>query len=489
MTQAAVTSPSVPWTGNKTDQPYSRQKSDSRIGGSGSDHVSSASSAYMNSYSVSLAYAQLSQQQQMQQMQQQMLLQQQQLILQQQELMRQQHIQHQHDSDQTQMASLVNQLLQQQKQLAELELHMKGDKEVHQDDANDGKQSEDTAAEREIIVGEAKNKGMRPQEEQTCAVRKDPHEQEPVQGDQHKPTAKTPKSSVPQPESHVHPKVDLEHLFDDFSRQQLSEISQSKKQSGKQLQDDAPTKLKERAHSSDKASEEMSSDAGTTAESSEIQEGKKEKERYDEQNPKMEGSEEHQDEKEENSGKVTVSEGLDQTGAAENQKQSVQEEEQATQDDKKCKDNEERELQRRHEIEAQIEKIKEFQKQHQQPQAQYLYEPGCIPTPQTEPNKSKDVSTDAQTREETGKLPFHRQWGHYYDSEQSCIEQEANNQCLNKEELVNKLSTAVESFEALIQGLKEKCPETGLDGFTSEWKVRQGKRMKTNNRELSQWAD
>ena len=133
-------------------------------------------------------------------------------------------------------------------------------------------------------------------------------------------------------------------------------------------------------------------------------------------------------------------------------------------------EEEDKEKQRRQEVEEQIQKIKELQKTSQQqvPKQQYLYEPGKMPELSPTPSVASEPKPPV---EEPNKPSLYRQCGHYYETQNSSIGQEENNKCLSEEEYIQKLSYAVEMFDALVVSLEQKRKNSSLTGFIAEWKV------------------
>lgn len=132
---------------------------------------------------------------------------------------------------------------------------------------------------------------------------------------------------------------------------------------------------------------------------------------------------------------------------------------------------EEKEKRRRQEVEEQIQKIKELQKNYVPPlppKAKYLYEPGKMPELGQLPIKPPDTKPAV----EPNKPSLHRQCGHYYETQQSSIGQDENNECLSEEEYIQKLSHTVETFDALVMNLEQKRESLPYNGFIHEWKVR-----------------
>ncbi|KAL9958457.1 hypothetical protein ACROYT_G035472 [Oculina patagonica] len=130
----------------------------------------------------------------------------------------------------------------------------------------------------------------------------------------------------------------------------------------------------------------------------------------------------------------------------------------------------EKEKRRLREVEEQIQKIKELQKNSVPPlppKTKYLYEPGKMPELGQLPLKPPDTKTVV----DPNKPSLHRQCGHYYETQQSSIGQDENNQCLSEEEYIQKLSHTVETFDALVVSLEQKRENAPYNGFIHEWKV------------------
>ena len=419
------------------------------------------SSAYATSYSVSVAQAQLNQQQQMQQLQTQMLLQQQQLILQQQELLRQQQQQQHHESDQGHLTQLFQQMLQQQTKLAEMEQKL-AEHERHEENLKKGL----TKTELEELA---------PAEKGTEAA-------------DNEPQATTPQSSSGFSASwstgfsdHTHSKLDIEQVFNDLAKKQISEISEKGKHadgvsdSSKpdvetesdidvSKQDSDTSELSEKEIVGDKKTEvkSVSTDELTkgddhgTAEVINTEPGSVSLGEETNDNRNSSSSTEQKSEKSE----------VDSSSSAEDKPDG----ESLTRENIS---DEDKEKQRRQQIEEQIQQIKELQKNTQPappplPQKKkYLYEPGKMPEACELPLKPPDTVT----AEEPNKPSLYRQCGHYYDTQQSRIGQAENNDCLSEEEYIQKLSFTVETFDALVVNLSQKKEGTTYSGFIHEWKV------------------
>lgn len=419
------------------------------------------SSAYATSYSVSVAQAQLNQQQQMQQLQTQMLLQQQQLILQQQELLRQQQQQQHHESDQGHLTQLFQRMLQQQTKLAEMEQKL-AEHERHEENLK----KELTKTELEELA---------PVEKGTEAA-------------DNEPQATTPQSSSGFSASwstgfsgHTHSKLDIEQVFNDLAKKQISEISEKGKHAdgvsdsskpdvetesdiNVSKQDSDTSELSEKEIVGDKKTEvkSVSTDELTkgddhgTAEVINTEPGSVSLGEEANDNRNSSSSTEEKSEKSE----------VDSSSSAEDKPdgESVKRENISDED---------KEKQRRQQIEEQIQQIKELQKNTQPappplPQKKkYLYEPGKMPEACELPLKPPDTVS----AEEPNKPSLYRQCGHYYDTQQSRIGQAENNDCLSEEEYIQRLSFTVETFDALVVNLSQKKEGTTYSGFIHEWKV------------------
>jgi len=375
----------------------------------------------------------------MQQLQTQMLLQQQQLILQQQELLRHQQQQQQHDSDQGHLAQLVQQVLQQQTKLAEMEQKLK-DKEEHESH-------------------EQHHERAQPKEDQM----------DPRPTTVNKEVAEKDLNSVlPQSSStfstswdsgfsdHSHGKLDMEQVFGDLTKKQLNEISEKGKHTdgnvhGSKLaghsDPDAPK------HSE----KELVGDQSMIAkgESGERKEGES-------------GSHEVEDNVESESSSNTEQK-LEPNTAVELSSSSESKPE-VKLHEKEHSAEEDKEKRRLQEVEEQIQKIKELQKNAAPPlppKTKYLYEPGKMPEMGQLPIKPPDTTTAV----DPNKPSLHRQCGHYYETQKSSIGQDENNECLSEEEYIQRLSRAVETFDALVVSLEQKRENTPYNGFIHEWKV------------------
>ena len=435
------------------------------------------SSAYANSYSVSVAQAQLSQQQQMQQLQTQMLLQQQQLIIQQQELLRHQQQQQQHESDQGQLTQLFQQVLQQQTKLGEMEQKL-AEHERHEEQLK--KEQEKTEHE-EPSPHEKDNstseKDPNIAEKETLGAEKDTHIAAPHSSGSFSASWGSGFSD------YVHGKLDMEQVFSNLAKKQISEISEMGKhpdviaQSSKTaVHEDneaaAPKKDCSSAECSEKAivgdeNTETKCASGTELDIS--LDDRKTTQVVDAELESAAPGEESNEEKE-SSGSVEGN-GEDKSEIDSSSSDKGKQGDEATTTEPIS--DEDKEKKRRQEIEEQIQKIKELQKNAQPgppplPQKQkYLYEPGKMPELNQLPLKPPDAITPG----EPTKPSLHRQCGHYYSTQQSSIGQEENNECLNEEEYIQRLSRTVETFDALVVSLGQKRENSPYSGFISEWKV------------------
>ena len=140
-------------------------------------------------------------------------------------------------------------------------------------------------------------------------------------------------------------------------------------------------------------------------------------------------------------------------------------------DNQKEEEEKEKELKRKQYLDEQIQRIKELQKQQPQQQQQQ-------PTPyHYEPGRMRDYPSVKQFLDggidEEDRPPLQRQSGHYYPRTQfSFIERDANNHSINEEEHLQRLVIATETFGAVVKSLSERQRGgTGPDGFTTQWKV------------------
>ena len=419
------------------------------------------SSAYATSYSVSVAQAQLNQQQQMQQLQTQMLLQQQQLILQQQELLRQQQQQQHHESDQGHLTQLFQQMLQQQTKLAEMEQKL-AEHERHEETVK----KELTKTEREELA---------PAEKGTEAA-------------DNEPQATTPQSSSSFSASwstgfsdHTHNKLDIEQVFNDLAKKQISEISEK----GKHADGVSDSSKPDVETESDNDVSKKDSDTSEHSEKEIV--GNKKTEVKSVSTDELPKGDDHGTAEVINTEPGSVSLGEERNDKSNSSSSTEQKSEKSEVDslssaedkpdgESRKRENtsdEDKEKQRRQQIEEQIQQIKELQKNTQPappplPQKKkYLYEPGKMPEECELPLKPPNTVT----AEESNKPSLYRQCGHYYDTQHSRIGQAENNDCLSEEEYIQRLSFTVETFDALVVNLSQKKEGTPYSGFIHEWKV------------------
>lgn len=411
------------------------------------------SSAYATSYSVSVAQAQLNQQQQMQQLQTQMLLQQQQLILQQQELLRQQQQQQHHESDQGHLTQLFQQMLQQQTKLAEMEQKL-AEHERHEENLK----KELTKMELEELA---------PAEKGTEAADSEPQATTPQSFSGFSASWSTGFSD------HTHSKLDIEQVFNDLAKKQISEISEKGKHA-------------DGVSDSSKPDVETESDIDVSKQDSEIV-GDKKTEVKSVSTDELTKGDDHGTAEVINTEPGSVSLG-EEANDNRNSSSSTEEKSEKSEVDSSSSaedkpdgesvkreniSDEDKEKQRRQQIEEQIQQIKELQKNTQPappplPQKKkYLYEPGKMPEACELPLKPPDTVS----AEEPNKPSLYRQCGHYYDTQQSRIGQAENNDCLSEEEYIQRLSFTVETFDALVVNLSQKKEGTTYSGFIHEWKV------------------
>lgn len=411
------------------------------------------SSAYATSYSVSVAQAQLNQQQQMQQLQTQMLLQQQQLILQQQELLRQQQQQQHHESDQGHLTQLFQQMLQQQTKLAEMEQKL-AEHERHEENLK----KELTKMELEELA---------PAEKGTEAADSEPQATTPQSFSGFSASWSTGFSD------HTHSKLDIEQVFNDLAKKQISEISEKGKHA-------------DGVSDSSKPDVETESDIDVSKQDSEIV-GDKKTEVKSVSTDELTKGDDHGTAEVINTEPGSVSLGEEANDNRNSSSSTEQKSEKSEVDSSSSAEDkpdgesvkrenisdEDKEKQRRQQIEEQIQQIKELQKNTQPappplPQKKkYLYEPGKMPEACELPLKPPDTVT----AEEPNKPSLYRQCGHYYDTQQSRIGQAENNDCLSEEEYIQRLSFTVETFDALVVNLSQKKEGTTYSGFIHEWKV------------------
>ena len=441
--------------GSEGSQPYSFSQgsapSSPLVQGVRPSPTSTPSSAYANSYSVSVAQAQLSQQQQMQQLQTQMLLQQQQLILQQQELLRHQQQQQQHDSDQGHIAQLFQQILQQQSKLTEMEKKLKDreDHEIHDDDHDKEHVQEDL-------------EGVSPCKQSKEVTEKDLHSPSPQNSTGFS-------SSWSSGLSHqVNSKLDMDQIFNDLAKKQISEISEKGKHEEGEVVGSKPTgnidsdiqepSVKKSSNDRDSVrnGEEVSSVNSPTVTE---QDTATESAGHGILNNTKGASPDRSEQKSEDEAST------DSTSLKEKKSEgNCQETETSSERDK--------EKERLREVEEQIQKIKDLQKNSLSslpPKQQYLYEPGKLPETCQLPVKQRD----SKPAVDPSKPSLHRQCGHYYQTQQSgaSIGQDENNECLSDEEYLQKLCRTVETFEALVVNMEQRRENAPYNGFIHEWKV------------------
>lgn len=419
------------------------------------------SSAYATSYSVSVAQAQLNQQQQMQQLQTQMLLQQQQLILQQQELLRQQQQQQHHESDQGHLTQLFQQMLQQQTKLAEMEQKL-AEHERHEENLK----KELTKTEREELA---------PAEKGTEAADNEPQATAPQSSSGFSASWSTGFSD------HTHSKLDIEQVFNDLAKKQISEISEK----GKHADGVSDSSKPDVETESDIDVSKRDSDTSELSEKEIV--GDKKTEVKSVSTDELTKGDDHGTAEVINTEPGSVSLG-EETNDNRNSSSSTEQKSEKSEVDSSSSaedkpdgeslkreniSDEDKEKQRRQQIEEQIQQIKELQKNTQPappplPQKKkYLYEPGKMPEACELPLKPPDTVT----AEEPNKPSLYRQCGHYYDTQQSRIGQAENNDCLSEEEYIQRLSFTVETFDALVVNLSQKKEGTTYSGFIHEWKV------------------
>ena len=413
----------------------------------------------------------------MQQLQTQMLFQQQQLIVQQQELLRHQQQQQQHESDQGQLTQLFQQVLQQQTKLVEMEQKL-AEHERYEEQLK--KEHEKTGLE-EPSPHEKDNgtsdKDLKVAEKETQETEKDTHITVPHSSSSFNASWGSGFSDQ------VHGKLDMEKVFSDLAKKQMNEISEMGKHtdasahsSKTAVHDDneaaAPTKDCGTAECSDKAivGDENTKTKGASGTELDISvDDRKTTQTIGAELETVAPQEESNKEKESFSSVEENSEDKSEVDSASSDKGKPEDEPKTAEQSS----DEDKEKRRREEIEEQIQKIKELQKNTQPgppplPQKQkYLYEPGKMP----EPNQLPLKPPDTMTPEEPSKPSLHRQCGHYYSTQQSSIGQEENNECLNEEEYIQRLSRTVETFDALVVSLGQKRENSPFNGFISEWKV------------------
>lgn len=436
------------------------------------------SSDYLTSFSVALAQTQLSQyqnsssQQQMQQFQQQLLLQQQQLILQQQEMLKQQQSQHHtHDSDQVQIGLLLQQILQQQKQLTDLELKIK-DKNEHQ---------------------------VKLENKEPSAPNNTEDEKKPTSGSEHQIIEK--KESSPSQAGKVEcakddSKISLSSLVpsEDHKNAGVSKTDSITSSStfvpdyasvGKWFSDLSITPIVDKPNTDTKDNDgETAKDLGSEHSSN--------NEHHVESVVEDKEEVEHETLKEENRDNTQNVEISDLKPESEQFEPEPVKSDQANDDDDYDSDDdelylkdddialieednkppkvekdedEEMEEARKRKLEEQIKQIKELQNKPPVHTTSTFYEPGQVPT--SRPNEPLSGPTD----EEENKPSLLRQCGHYYASQISSIDQATNNSCLNSDEALQALVSAVKGFDLVVKSLSADKNGSGLDGFSIEWRV------------------
>lgn len=436
------------------------------------------SSAYATSYSVSVAQAQLSQQQQMQQLQTQMLLQQQQLIIQQQELLRHQQQQQQHDSDQGQLTQLFQQVLQQQSKLAEMEQKLSEHDRVEEKLKKEHeKEDHGKPSSEERDKGGSQNGPEEP--EKDCDIaEKTLHTDKEGPHSASSPISRFNASWGLDFSDGAHGKLDMEQVFGDLAKKQISEISDMstadradslKPTVCENSQSDVLERGSDVTKLSDEGKTEDTTSPVTGSSSNMVNSGG-----INEETAHVSGTLVESvvpgvasDKGMEASGIV---EGTDKGNSRDGVMSSTAGQPESISQPTEESTDEYKETKRRQEIEEQIQQIKELQKNTQPalpplPQKQkYLYEPGKMPELPLKPPDKKSV-------EEAGKPSLHRQCGHYYNTQVSSIGQDENNECLSEEEYLQRLTRTVETFDALVVSLSQKRENAPFNGFVSEWKV------------------
>ena len=267
---------------------------------------------------------------------------------------------------------------------------------------------------------------------------------------------------------HAHGKLDMEQVFSDLAKKQISEISDKDKHTEGNVDDSKPTGLIDSAAPEHTVKELVGDQSTVGINSTVITKGPTEMASVApgiESNAESEtsSSTEH---------KVEAKPIVDLSSSSEGKPDiESQKTEHSTEEDK-----EKRRLQ---EVEEQIQKIKELQKNSVPPlppKQQYLYEPGKMPELCQRPIKPPDTK---KATVEPNKPSLHRQCGHYYETQQSSIGQDENNQCLSEEERIQRLSRTVETFDALVVSLEQKRGNAPYNGFIHEWKV--GDRLSFKN--------
>ena len=436
------------------------------------------SSAYATSYSVSVAQAQLSQQQQMQQLQTQMLLQQQQLIIQQQELLRHQQQQQQHESDQGQLTQLFQQVLQQQSKLAEMEQKLSEHDRVEEKLKKEHeKEDHGKPSSEERDKGGSQNGPEEPEKDRDI-LEKTLHTDKEGPHSASSPISRFNASWGLDFSDGAHGKLDMEQVFGDLAKKQISEISDMstadradslKPTVCENSQSDVLERGSDVTKLSDEGKTEDTTSPVTGLSSNMVNSGG-----INEETAHVSGTLVESvvpgvasDKGMEASGIV---EGTDKDNSRDGVMSSTAGQPEGISQPTEESTDEYKETKRRQEIEEQIQQIKELQKNTQPalpplPQKQkYLYEPGKMPELPLKPPDKKSV-------EEAGKPSLHRQCGHYYNTQVSSIGQDENNECLSEEEYLQRLTRTVETFDALVVSLSQKRENAPFNGFVSEWKV------------------
>ena len=281
---------------------------------------------------------------------------------------------------------------------------------------------------------------------------------------------------------HTHNKLDIEQVFNDLAKKQISEISEKGK-----LADGASDRSKPDVETeSDNDVSKKDSDTSEHSEK-EIVGDKKTEVKSVSTDELTKGVDDHGTEEVINTEQGSVSLGEETNDKSNSSSNTEQKSEKSEVDSSSSAEDkpdgeslkrenisdQDKEKQRRQQIEEQIQQIKELQKNTQPappplPQKKkYLYEPGKMPETYELPLKPPD----RVTAEEPNKPSLYRQCGHYYDTQQSRIGQAENNDCLSEEEYIHRLSFTVETFDALVVNLSQKKEGTTYSGFIHEWKV------------------
>lgn len=92
-----------------------------------------------------------------------------------------------------------------------------------------------------------------------------------------------------------------------------------------------------------------------------------------------------------------------------------------------------------------------------------------------EPSHSEEITNNSELRPtdecRDRKPSFHRQCGHYYETQLSRLGHDTNNTCLNDDESLQALLSTVQGFDNVVKSLAAAKHGTVADGFTMEWKV------------------